>query len=76
MGRPVVDLLRKSGLECTLVPVTISGGDSMQVAGDYYREPKKDLISGLQLLLQQNELKIAGKLELGWSWRRNWGTCG
>ena len=65
VGRPVVDLLRRSGPGCTVMPVTITGGDTEEYANGYHRVPKRDLIVGLQLLFQRGELQIAGELELG-----------
>ena len=65
VGRPVIDLLRKSGLACQLLPVIITGGDMENSEQGWYRVPKKDLISGLQVLLQRGGLQIAAGLELG-----------
>jgi hypothetical protein len=62
VGAAVVDMLRKSGL--TFDAVTISGGDTESQQGWYnWRVPKRDLIGGLQVLLQSGRLKIACKLE-------------
>src|SRR5664280_1039029 len=61
VGRPVIDLLRKPGLGCRLVRVTIHGGDKV-TTGDGYGVPKRDIVSTQQLLLQQRRLKIAAGL--------------
>ena len=56
VGAPVVDMLRAARLGCDLTPVTITGGEA---EGSNYRVPKRDLIAGLQVLLENGELKIA-----------------
>ena len=57
VGRPVVDMLRATGLKP--VAVTITGGDAVSQDGDNYRVPKRDLMSAVQVLLQSERLKIA-----------------
>ena len=63
VGAAVVDMLRGSaGL--TFDAVTITGGDTQSKAGyGNYRVPKRDLVGGLQVLLQSGRLKIASSLE-------------
>jgi phage FluMu gp28-like protein len=62
VGAAVVDMLRRSGL--TFDAVTITGGDTESQSGwDSYRVPKRDLVGGLQVLLQSGQLKIARSLE-------------
>ncbi len=62
VGAAVVDMLRRSGL--TFDAVTITGGDTETQSGyDSYRVPKRDLVGGLQVLLQSGRLKIARSLE-------------
>ena len=66
VGRPVMDMLRRAGLGSTrLWPVLITGGDMETYANGHYRVPKRDLIVGLQLLLQRRELQIAAGLKFG-----------
>lgn len=60
VGRPVVDMLRASGLRPTAV--TITGGDTVSQDGGDYRVPKRDLVSAVQVLLQSERLKIARAL--------------
>src|SRR4029079_12250152 len=62
VGRPVVDMLLEAGLGCRVVPVSITAGDSESYSGGYYRVPKRDLVTGLQVLVQRDELQIAGKM--------------
>jgi hypothetical protein len=59
VGRPVVDLLKRAGLGCEISAVTITGGDMERRVDGYYRTPKRDLIVGLQVMLQTGELQIA-----------------
>lgn len=51
VGRPVVDLLRRSGLSCKLQPAMITGGNAESYSDGYHHIPKKDLIAGLQVAL-------------------------
>ena len=63
VGRPVIDMLRRSRLNCTLTPVVITGGFSESRGNGYYHVPKRDLITGLQVALQRGLLGIAGGME-------------
>ena len=65
VGRPVVDLLYEAKLGCSITAVTITGGEGETAAGGYHGVPKRDLIIGLQVLLQQRKLQIAADLEHG-----------
>jgi hypothetical protein len=66
VGRPVVDLLRQADLECCrILPVLITGGEAESVSNGYHHVPKRDLISGLQVLLQREQLQIAAGLAYG-----------
>jgi len=65
VGRPVVDLLRGAPTGCTVWPAMLTGGDSETSGGGYYRIPKRELIIGLQVLLQSGKLQIAGGLKFG-----------
>ncbi len=59
VGAPVVDLLREAGLRCDLAAVTISGGERESFTGGMFSVPKRDLIAGVQVLLEQGQMKIA-----------------
>ena len=65
VGRPVVDLLRRSGLPCNLRPAIVTGGIAESYSDGYNHVPKRDLIAGLQVALQQGKLQIAGGLKFG-----------
>lgn len=62
VGAPVVDLLREAKLGCELAAVTISSGERESFVGGMFSVPKRDLIAGVQLLLEQGEMKIAREL--------------
>jgi hypothetical protein len=62
VGRPVVDLFRRS-VQARVVAVTITAGLTATQAEDGSRHvPKKDLVGCLQLLLQGRRLKVARSL--------------
>jgi len=62
VGTPVVDLLREARLGCELAAVTITGGERESQNGSVWSVPKRDLIAGVQLVLEQGELRIAREL--------------
>ncbi len=62
VGAPVVDLFRKKKLHCTLRPIQITGGSTVNGDTDKTNVPKRDLISVVQLLLQTERLKVAEEL--------------
>ena len=62
VGRAVVDSFFQAGLRPT--PVTIHGGASVGQDHNGFRVPKRDLVSAVQVLLQNQRLKIAGGLPL------------
>jgi hypothetical protein len=63
VGGPVVDLLRRARPGCVLMPVNITSGLRQTEEHGYYGVPKRDLILGLQVLLQRGVLRIAAGLE-------------
>ena len=54
VGAPVVDMLRTARLGCDLMPVTITGG-AKESSGHV---PKRDLLAGVEVLLEKGHLKI------------------
>lgn len=63
VGRPVVDMLREAG--CEPRPVTITGGQQVNVGPDgYWHVPKRVLVSALAIALQTGRLHIRSKLAL------------
>ena len=65
VGRPVVDQLLRARPGCVLMAVNITSGLKQTFEGGYYGVPKRDLILGLQVLLQRGVLRIAAGLEYG-----------
>ena len=65
LGAPVVDMLRGAGLGCEITAVTITGGERERRSGggQYVTVPKRDLIAGLQVALENEDLKIARRLK-------------
>jgi hypothetical protein len=59
VGTPVVELLKATRPGCQIVPVMITGGFEEGHAGSTYRVPKRDLITGLQAVVEQRRLEIA-----------------
>jgi hypothetical protein len=64
VGQPVVDLLEREDLPCKIWPVTITGASEGSSHGTYL-VPKRDLIIGLQVRLQERDLQIAAGLREG-----------
>ena len=62
VGAPVVDGLRAARLGCELCAVTITGGDREHGHAGVWSVPKRDLIAGIQVLLERGELRIAKAL--------------
>ena len=63
VGAPVVDLLRRGGWGCQIVPVLITGGGraSMGLRGGYESVSRSELLTGMQVLVQQGRLKVASR---------------
>ena len=62
VGQPVLDMLRKAKLGCSIAPVIITGGERESHAGGLWHVPKRDLISGLQVMLEKRELGLPANL--------------
>jgi hypothetical protein len=58
VGLPVVDLLRAARLDCRIMPVTITGGAGESGHGSGYSVPKRDLITGLQVLFESGKFEM------------------
>lgn len=63
VGRPVWDIMKNSGYShgfChRLSGISITGGSNVTKDGAIYNVPKRDLVSALQVVFQNKELKIA-----------------
>jgi hypothetical protein len=60
VGRPVVDLFQKRGLDP--IGVTITGGTDVIHEGRDWKVPKRDLVSSVQVGLQSRTLRVARDL--------------
>jgi hypothetical protein len=65
VGPAVVDLLRQKDLQSHLWPVTITGGGTESYADGYFRVPKRELIVGVEVLVEQGGLRIAEGMKDG-----------
>jgi hypothetical protein len=63
VGRPVIDMLKKSTIAASIRPITITGGHKATpaVSGGWL-VPKKELVSVLQVMLQARRIKVAPSL--------------
>ena len=68
VGRPVVDMMRREGLR--FYPVLITGGDTEHTGGGFYRVPKRNLVSSVQVALQTGSLEIHPDLKLAETLRK------
>jgi hypothetical protein len=62
IGRPVVDLLIRLGLDP--VAITITGGDTVSADAGGFRVPKRDLVGTCSVLLQTKRIQFSEKLPL------------
>lgn len=62
VGQPVFDSFKKARLKP--IGVMIHGGDKTTHDGMTWRVPKRDLVGVLQVLYQNNRLRISAKLKL------------
>ncbi len=65
VGGPVIDMLRGADLGCELTAVTITGGEKASRADGGWRVPKRDLVVGLEVMLETGSLRIAAGLREG-----------
>jgi phage FluMu gp28-like protein len=63
VGAPVVDLLRSGQLGCEVCAVNITGGERPTQSGNVWNVPKRDLMAGVQVLLEKRGLRIARRLK-------------
>jgi hypothetical protein len=71
VGAPVVDLLRRAGLECKMVPVTITGGEHPARGADGWRVPKRDLVTAVQVALELGSCGCRQRCRWDGRWSRN-----
>jgi hypothetical protein len=64
VGAPVVDLFKRETINAELRPIQIVGGANVSSEFGITRVPKRDLVSVVQVGLQNKTLKIANELQL------------
>ena len=52
-------------MRCRLMPAILTAGHQESLTDGYHHVPKRDLITGLRVLLEQEALQIAARLEHG-----------
>ncbi len=62
LGLPIVDMFKEQTFNARFVPIYIIGNGSVNTEGGVTRVPKRDLISGVQIALQNRTLKISSQL--------------
>ncbi len=62
VGAPVVDLFKRERINANLKPIQIVGGSNISEEFGMTRVPKRDLVSVVQVALQNRTLKIASEL--------------
>ena len=70
VGAPVVDLLRVAALDCPVMPVVLTAGDREGFDGRSWRIPKVDLYTRVQILLEQERLRVAARVREGEALRK------
>ena len=63
VGAPVVDMLKSADIGCEIVPVVFSAGAQESFDGKTWRVPKLDLLARLQMLFEQERIKVPRKLK-------------
>jgi len=64
VGAPVIDLFKRERINAELVPIQIVAGANVSEENGMFRVPKRDLVSVVQVGLQNRKLKIAESLDL------------
>ncbi len=65
VGGAVIDLLRAADLGCEMTAVTITGGPRASRVDGGWMVPKRDLVVGLEVMLETGSLRIAAGLREG-----------
>ena len=53
-------MLERARIGCALAPVTITSGDEVAELKGWWRVPKRELVTNLQVVLEQRKLRVAG----------------
>lgn len=59
VGRPFYDMMRRCGFNHSINAISITGGDTVNFVDGHYNVPKRDLVTNLQVMLQNGSMKIA-----------------
>ena len=59
----MVDMLRSGQLGCEVCAVNITGGEKENQSGNVWNVPKRDLITGVQVLIEKGQLRIAPRMK-------------
>jgi hypothetical protein len=62
VGAPIVDLFKRERMKARLEPILITGGSEVSKENGTNRVPKRNLVSVVQVYLQNQRLKIASEL--------------
>ncbi len=65
VGAPVVDALKALRMSCRMLPVLLTGGDFESCKDGYHMVPKRDVMTGLGLLVERGDLLISAGLQAG-----------
>jgi hypothetical protein len=65
VGWPVVEMLRGAGLRCEVTAVVITGGERESRGPGLVRVPKRDLVTGLQVVMETGEFRMAAGMKEG-----------
>jgi hypothetical protein len=60
VGDAVVEMLERAGVGCALTPVTITSGDEVTELDGWWKVPKRELVTNLQVMLEERKLRVAG----------------
>lgn len=63
VGAPVLDMLKRETLQGQLIPVQIVNGSTITNDDGVTKIPKRDLVSTMQVALQNRRFEVAGALE-------------
>jgi hypothetical protein len=64
IGAPIYDLFKAEKMPARLVPILITGGDSVTTDSGTFRVPKRNLVAGVSIALQNGKLKYSEELPL------------
>jgi hypothetical protein len=61
VGPPVIEMIRGTGIGCSIMPIIITGGTnpSRDLTGQYESVPRSVLLTNMQVLIQQGHFRVA-----------------